>query len=70
MSRTANKTRQIRVMKLSEQEGAGDLRKTTTPQERFEITWQLSQNAFAFKGEPVAEPGLYRHIIRVFRRKS
>lgn len=54
---------------MSEQEEAADLRKTTTPQERLEIMWQLSQMAWAFKGEPVAEPGLHRHIVRVFRRK-
>lgn len=60
----------IRIVKMSEQEEAADLRKTTTPQERLEITWQLSQNAWAFKGEPVAEPGLHRHIVRVFRRKG
>lgn len=55
---------------LSEQEDAADLRRTTTPLERLEITWQISQNAFAFKGEPVAEPRLHRHIVRVFRRKG
>ena len=49
---------------MSEQEDAADLRKTTTPQERLEITWQLSQNAWAFKGEPIAEPGKNRHIVR------
>lgn len=64
------KNRQIRIVKMSEQEEAADLRKTTTPQERLEITWQLSQNAWAFKGEPIAEPGLHRHIVRVLRRKS
>ena len=61
---TAN-DRQIRIVKMAEQEEAADLRKTTTPQERLEIVWQLSQNAWAFKGEPVAEPGLHRHIVRV-----
>jgi hypothetical protein len=64
------KNRQLRVVKMSEQEDAADLRKTTTPQERLEIMWQLSQNAWAFKGEPIAEPGLHRHIVRVLRRKS
>jgi hypothetical protein len=64
------KNRQIKVIKLSEQEDAADVRKNTTPLERMEIAWQLSQNAWALKGEPLAEPGLHRHIIRVFRRKS
>jgi hypothetical protein len=64
------KNRQIRIVKMSEQEEAADLRKTTTPQERLEITWQLSQNAWAFKAEPIAEPGLNRQIVRVGRMKD
>lgn len=55
---------------MSEQDDAGDLRLTTTPLERLEITWQISVNVYAFKGEPVAEPGLHRHIVRVYRRKG
>lgn len=66
----AKKNRQIKIVILSDQEDAADMRKNTTPLQRMEITWQLSQNAWAFKGEPLAEPGLHRHIIRVFRRKS
>ena len=54
---------------LQEQDDAGDLRATTTPQERWNMMWQLARSAYAFKGEPVAEPGLHRHISRVFRRK-
>jgi len=55
---------------LAEQGDAGDVRSTTTPQQRWEMMWQLARDAYAFKGEPVAEPGLHRHISRVFRRKS
>jgi hypothetical protein len=64
------KNREIRVVKLSDPEKAADLRKTTTPEERWAMMWQLAQDAWAFKGEPVAEPKLHRHIVRVFRRKS
>ncbi len=57
-----------RLRRLSEQDDAGDLRSTTTPQERWDMMWQLALDAFAFKGEPVAQPGLHRHINRIFRR--
>ncbi len=70
MSHTADKTRQIRVMKLPEQEDAGDLRNITTPEERWAMMWQLALDAWAFKGEPVAEPKLQRHIVRLFKRKG
>lgn len=56
--------------RLSQNEDAGDLRSTTTPQERWQMMWQLARDAYAFRGEPVAQPGLHRHIIRVFRRRS
>ena len=54
---------------LHEQDDSSDLRTTTTPQERWSMMWQLARNANAFRGEPVAEPGLHRHITRLFRRK-
>ncbi len=57
----------VRVQRLSEQDDAGDMR-STTPQERWEMMWRLAQDAWAFKGEIVAEPGLHRHIVRLFRR--
>ena len=63
------KDRQIRIVKVSEQEDAADLRKTTTPEERWGMMWQLTQDAWAMKGEPIAEPGLNRHIVRVIRPK-
>jgi hypothetical protein len=67
---SVKKNRQVKVTKLSEQTGDFDLRNTTTPAERWAMMWQLTLDAWAFKGEPVAEPGLHRHIVRVFRRKS
>lgn len=69
MSQTITKNRSIRISNLLEQSDSEDL-KTTTPQERWEMMWQLAQNAWAFKGEPIAKPGFYRHIIRIYRRKS
>lgn len=61
--------RNIQIRKTSLKEVTDDL-KNTTPAERWAMMWQLAQNAWAFKGEPVAEPGLQRHIIRVYRRES
>lgn len=69
MSEKVQNTRQIQVKKLSEQTDDFDLR-NTTPAERFGMMWQLTLDAWAFKGEPIAEPKLQRHIIRVLRRKS
>lgn len=64
------KNRQIRIVKMSGQEDAGDLRNTTTPEERWAMMWQLAQDAWAFKGETVVKPGLQRHIVRVIRPES
>lgn len=59
----------IQVRKTSLKEEANDL-ETTTPAERLAMMWQLAQNAWAFKGETAAQPGLQRHIVRILRRKS
>ena len=68
MQRVENK-RQIRVVKLSEQTDDSDL-KNTTPQERWAMMWQLALDAWAFRGESIAESGFPRHIVRVLRRES
>jgi len=47
-----------------------DLSSTTTVEERFAMMWQLTQDAWAFRGEPIGEPELSRHIICVIRRGS
>lgn len=49
---------------------AGDLRDSTTPQQRWEMTWELSRSLYEFKEKSVAQPGLHRHLIRVFKRES
>ena len=60
--------RMIRIRKLHDQESEPDLRETT-PAERLGMMWQLALDAWAFKGEAVAEPGLPRHVVRVVRRE-
>ena len=61
--------RTIQVRKTSLKEETDDL-KNTTPAERLAMMWQLALDAWAFKGEPLAESRLQRHIIRVYRRES
>jgi hypothetical protein len=67
----AANTSEIRVSNLREQDRADiqDLSKTT-PAERLEMMWQLTLDAWAFKGEPVAELRLPRHIVRVLRSEG
>ena len=69
MSHNNYKNRQIKVMKLSEQDDNSDL-KNTTPAERWAMMWQLTLDAWAFKGEPLAKQRLQRNIVRIFKRKS
>jgi hypothetical protein len=46
-----------------------DLSGTTTGEERWAVMWQLALDAWAFKGEPVLEQRLPRHIVRIARRE-
>jgi len=62
-------TKKVRVSKLEEQDNSDDLR-SKTPAQRLEMMWQLTMDAWAFKGEPIAELRLPRHIVRVLRRES
>lgn len=59
--------RDIQVRKTSLHNETNDL-KNTTPEERWAMMWQLALDAFAFKGETVAQPRLQRHIVSVRRR--
>jgi len=61
--------RNIQVRKTSLKEETDDL-KNTTPAERWAMMWQLALDAWAFKGEPIAESRLQRNIVRVLRRKG
>ncbi len=67
----AVKTSEIRVSNLLDQDKSDiqDLSKTT-PAERLQMMWQLTLDAWAFKGEPVAELRLPRHIVRVLRSEG
>jgi hypothetical protein len=58
-------TKKVRVLKLHEQDKHNDLR-STTPAQRLEMMWQLTLDAWAFKGEPV-ESEFRRNVVRVIR---
>lgn len=61
--------RNIQIRKATLKEETDEL-KNTTPQERWAMMWQLALDAWAFKGEPVAESRLQRNIVRVYRREG
>jgi hypothetical protein len=61
--------RNVKVRKTLLKQESQDLQ-NTTPQERWAMMWQLALDAWAFKGEPIAEPRLQRHIVRVYQRES
>ena len=61
--------RNIQVRKTSLKEETDDL-KNTTAAERWAMMWQLALDAWAFKGEKVAESRLQRNVVRVYRRES
>jgi len=67
----ALKASEIRVRNLSDQDRSDqDDFSRTTPAERLQMMWQLTVDAWAFKGERVAELRLPRHIVRVLRREG
>lgn len=61
--------RKVQNCKTSLKDETDDLAQKT-PAERWVMMRQIAQDAWAFKGEKIAQPGLQRHIIRVYRRRS
>ncbi len=60
--------RQIeRLSKLSEQIEGEDLAGTTI-EERWNMMWQLTMNAWAMRGDDVAGQEFQRHVERLERR--
>ena len=59
----------VRVTTLSSQGTETDLAGTTVA-DRVNMMWQLALDAWTFKGEPVVESRLPRHVVRVERRGS
>ncbi len=55
---------------LSESDDAGDVLKTTTPAQRWEMTYELSRRLYNLKEKTRAQQELHRHIVCVFKRES
>lgn len=64
--REARRSYVVRKSTLSEQDDPTD-RANTTAGERLGMMWQLTLDAWAFTGQPLAESRLSRHIVRVLR---
>lgn len=58
-----------RVTTLKDADDAGDLRRTSTAEQRWEMVWELSTRLYAFKEGSLAEPGLQRHPVRILRKE-
>ena len=59
----------LRVKRLSEHDRENDLVRST-PAERLAMVWQLTVDAWAFRGIDIAQSRLQRHIVSIHRRKG
>ena len=60
----------IRKTRLGDDSADFEDMRRYTPEERVGMMWQLSLDLYAILGEPVAEPGQSRHVMRVRRREG
>jgi hypothetical protein len=56
----------VRKIPLSD-EGAETGLEQTTAADRIKLVWQLTRDAWAFKGQPLDESTFPRHAVRVVR---
>ncbi len=63
----AEETRKIKVTRLGNEPSGAELQERT-PAERIGMVWQLTVDAYAFRGEKLAESRLPRHAVRILRR--
>ena len=61
-----NSRKIVRVTRLEDQGAEADL-KETTASERLAMMWQLTVDAWLFKGEDIAKSRLQRHITHILR---
>ena len=62
---------EIRLTNLQNNDRSSDEDlKRSTPADRLQMMWQLTLDAWAFKGDTVAELRLPRHIVRVLRSEG
>lgn len=62
-----DRRRRIRRSTLREQGSETDL-DGTTAEERINMVWQLTLDAWAFMGKPVTDDRMQRDLIRIRRR--
>ncbi len=55
-----------KVFRLQEQDKYDDIR-STTPAERLEMMWQLTLDAWAFKGERIVGGEFRKDVVSVIR---
>jgi hypothetical protein len=65
---TQNNRQIERLAKLNGQDNDDDYRSTTI-EERWNIMWQLTANAWAMKGDDIAGQEFQRHVERLERRR-
>jgi hypothetical protein len=53
---------------LHQPEDKGQAMRELTAAQRLALVWEITQPAWAFKVQAVAEPGLPRHSWRVFKK--
>jgi hypothetical protein len=63
-----SRSRPVRKRHLHDAQQDDDLR-DVSPAERMSMVWPLTVTAWAFKGEPVGESRLQRHLVRIQRGK-
>ena len=63
----STRIRPARVVRAGEVTPASEVR-ALSPAERVDMMWQLACDAWAFRGEPIDESRLPRHVVRVERR--
>jgi hypothetical protein len=61
--------RTIRKSRLQDQGSDDDLSRTTTPEQRFDMMWQLAVDGYAMRGVQVNESEFPRHVDGVIRGK-
>ena len=57
----------IKFSPVRSEEGPDENDLFLTMEERIAMVWPLTVDAWAFKGDPVAESRLPRHIVRILR---
>jgi hypothetical protein len=65
----SERSRNIRIREAAGQGKEMDPGNTTAA-ERLDMMWQLTIDAWAFKGEAIAQSRLPRHVVRIVRREG